>query len=88
MITTQTNKQIKNKLYNKRACICIALIQANEKSLIKFAAVSGETLKTVKSLQKILHNIDIIDLCLVPCFWILLKKQLESIHFERSSSKP
>ena len=54
IITTQANKQTnkkvnnRNTLCNKQTCICIILINGNEKSLIKFAAVSAKTLKIVK----------------------------------------
>ena len=42
-------------------CICVVLIQGNENSLMKFAAVSGTKLKTGKCLQKISFSIDIMD---------------------------
>ena len=45
---------------------------------MKFAVVSAEMLKTVKCLAKISFNIDSMDLCLFPCFCILLKRQMES----------
>ena len=44
-----------------------------------FAAVSAETLKTVKCLQKILFNTGIMDLCSIPCLCILFKRRLESV---------
>ena len=72
MINTQTykkadkQKEKKNKQttqldhVNKQTCICVVLIQGNEKNLMKFAAVSAKTLKTVKCLPKNLFNIDIL----------------------------
>lgn len=42
-------------------CICIVLIQDNENSLMKFAAVSATKLKTGKCLQKNSFSIDITD---------------------------
>ena len=86
MITTQkkqTNKQKKktnkrNRLYDKQTCVCIVIIQGNEKSLMKFADTSRETLKTLKCLTKVLFSIGIMDLFLLPCFCILFKKQLKS----------
>ena len=77
MITTykQTNKQKDkqktiskktnngNRLCNKQTCICMVLIQGNEKSLMKIAAVSAQKLKTVKYLSKILFNIYVMVLC-------------------------
>ena len=71
MIITQTNKQTnkqqktktattkknnRNRIWNKQTCICIVLIQSNEKSLMKFATVSAKTLKTVNCLPKSLYN--------------------------------
>ena len=50
-----------------------------KEKLIKFAALCGKTLKTVKCLPKILFNIYIMDLCLLPCFCILFKRRLESV---------
>ena len=52
---------------------CIVLIQGNEKSLMKIAVVSIESLKTVTCLPKILFNIDITDLCLLPCTPLFLR---------------
>ena len=49
-------------------CIIIVLIQGNEKSFMSFAAVFVVTLKTVNFLPKDVLNIDIKDLCLLPCF--------------------
>ena len=46
---------------------------------MNFAAVSTKTLKTVTCLLKSLFNIDILDLCLLPCFSILFKRQLETV---------
>ena len=66
-INKQTNKEkIKNtdRLDNKQRCICIVLIQSNEKSSMKFAARSAKTLKTVKFLRKIFFNIGVMDICL------------------------
>ena len=60
-------------------CICIVLIQGNEKSLMKFVAVSSKTLKGVECLPNILLNTDIIDLCLISCFGMLFKIRLESV---------
>ena len=84
MITTHTNKQAKkqtnkqqsmNETMQQPKLICIFLIQSNEESLMKFAAVSVKILKTVKCLSK-MFNIDIVDLCLLPCFYILFKRRL------------
>ena len=67
IITQQLHKQTskktnnRNRPYNKQMCICIVLIQGNENSLMKFAAVSGTKLKTRKCLQKISFSIDIMD---------------------------
>ena len=69
----------RNKLYNKKRCICIALIQGNKKILIKFASMSAKLLKTVKCLPKILFKIDIIDLCLLSCCCIFFKRWLKSV---------
>lgn len=63
----------RNRLYNKRNCICIVLIQGKE-NWLKFAGVFAKSLKRVKCLPKILFNRDIMNLCLLPCFCILLKK--------------
>ena len=71
MITSQTSKQTskktnnRNRLCNKQTCICMVLIQDNEKSLMKFVAVSSKTLKTVKCSPKILFKIDVMDLFLL-----------------------
>ena len=59
--------------------MCIVLIQGNEKSLMKFAAVSEKMLKIAKCLPKVLFNIGIMAFCLFPCFCILFARQLESI---------
>lgn len=53
------------------------LIQGNEKCLIKFAPVSEKTLKAMKWLPKILFNIDIMDLCLLPGPCILFISRFE-----------
>ena len=66
----QTRKQ-KSKKKNtkqqkqtmKQTCVHIVLIQGNEKSLMKFAAVSAKLLKTVKCMSNLIFNIDIRDLC-------------------------
>ena len=47
----------------KQTCVHIVLIQGNEKSLMKFAAVSAKLLKTVKCMSNLIFNIDIRDLC-------------------------
>ena len=66
--TKKTNRQAskqkkkRNRLYNKQTCICIVLIQGNEKSLMKFANASRKTLKTVKCLTKVLFSIGIMFL--------------------------
>ena len=52
----------------------LVLIQDNEKSLVKFVAVSAKMLKTMKCLPKILFKIDIVDLCLLPSFYTIFKK--------------
>ena len=62
----------------------MVLIQGNEKSLMKIAAVSAQKLKTVKYLSKILFNIYVMVLCfyfLVFIFslkddWKVLRKYL------------
>ena len=59
--------------------MCIVLIQGNEKSLMKFAAVSAKMLKIAKCLPKVLFNIGIKAFCLFPCFCILFARRLESI---------
>ena len=59
----------RNRLYNKRNCICIVLIQGKE-NWLKFAGVFAKSLKRVKCLPKILFNRDIMNLCLLPCFWV------------------
>ena len=59
--------------------ICIIVIQGNEKTLMMFAFLSTRTLKTVKCWLKILFNIDTMDLCLLRCFCILFKRQMESV---------
>ena len=41
--------------------------------------VSVKTLKTVKCLSNILFNMNFMDLCLLPCFFILVKIRLESV---------
>ena len=79
MTNPQTNKQA-GKLCNKQTCKCIVLIQGNGNILMKFAAASPKTLKTVKCLPKILFNIDIMDLCLLLCFCILLKVDLKVLQ--------
>ena len=66
-------------MYNKQTCKCIVLTQGNEKSLMKFGAVSAKMLKTVKFLGKILFNLEILDQCLPPYFCILFKRQLQSV---------
>ena len=74
----QTSKQKKQTMQQANmTCIRIFLIQGNEKSLMKFAAVSAKTLKTVKCLPKILFNIDIMDLCLLFGLCIFFKRQLQ-----------
>ena len=68
MIITETNKQTnkqannRNRLCDKQNCKCIALIQGNEKKLIKFATVSSKMLKTVKCLANVLFSKDAIGL--------------------------
>ena len=85
MITTHAKKQgskktnSRNRLYNTKTCTCIAVTQGNGKSLMKFATVPAKTLKIVKCLAKILLNIDIMHLCLLPCFRILFKIQLKRV---------
>ena len=86
MITTQkneqTNKQTKsnrNRLRNKKTCICIVVIQGNENILMNFAAVSVKMLETVKCFPKVLFKIVITDLCLLPCFCILYKRRLKMV---------
>ena len=59
--------------------MCIALIQGNEKCLMKFAAVSAKTLKIVKCLPNIFISIYIVDLRLLSCFRIFFKRQLECV---------
>ena len=67
----QTRKQKSKKKKNtkqqkqtmKQTCVHIVLIQGNEKSLMKFAAVSAKLLKTVKCMSNLIFNIDIRDLC-------------------------
>ena len=68
----------RNRLCNKQTCICIVLIQSNEKNLMKFAAASAKSLKAVKCLPEILLNINIVAPCLLPCFCILFKRRLAS----------
>ena len=57
---------------------CIVLIQGNEKCLIKFAGMSGKMLGTVIFLSRTLFNI-IMDLCLLLCFCIFFKRQIETV---------
>ena len=57
-------------MYNKQTCKCIVLTQGNEKSSMKFAAVSAKMLKTVKCLANILFNIEFMD---------LFKRRLQSV---------
>ena len=71
MIAKQTNKQTNkqkinntDRLDNKQRCICIVVIQSNEKSSMKFAARSAKTLKTMKFLPKIFFNMGVMDTCL------------------------
>ena len=71
MIAKQTNKQTNkekinntDRLDNKQRCICIVVIQSNEKSSMKFAARSAKTLKTMKFLPKIFFNMSVMDTCL------------------------
>ena len=81
MITTQINtqadkktkRQAKKKINRNRllitlTCIFIALIQGNEKSLIKFAAVSAKTWNTVKCLSKIIFIKGIMDIMFTSLF--------------------
>ena len=78
----QRNKQKvnnRNWLCNKQTCICIVLIQGNEKRLMKCTAVSAKALKALKNLPKILLNIYLMHLCILPCFYILFKRQSESV---------
>ena len=84
MIAKQTNKQTNkekinntDRLDNKQRCICIVVIQSNEKSSMKFAARSAKTLKTMKFLPKIsstwvlwIH---------VYVYFIIFKRRLESV---------
>ena len=60
-------------------CICIVLIQGNEKSLMKLVAASAKTLKTVESLPNNLFKIDVMGLCLLFCCCIFFKRQLKSV---------
>ena len=46
---------------------------------MKFAAISAETLKTVKCFPNILFSIGIMDLCLLPCLCIRFKGQLKRV---------
>ena len=59
--------------------ICIVLIQGDKENLIKFANLSAKTLKSVKCLRKILFNTDLMVICLLPCFYILFRRQLKSV---------
>ena len=81
MITTQINTQAdkktkrqakkkinRNRLWSTLTCIFIALIQGNEKSLIKFAAVSAKTWNTVKCLSKIIFIKGIMDIMFTSLF--------------------
>ena len=69
MITTQLNKQA-DKQTNR---------QTSKKQTTKTDyATRAKTMKTLKCLPKTLFNIDIVDLCLLLCFSILLKLLLES----------
>ena len=52
---------------------------SSEKCLTKFTAVSAKTFKTVKCLPNVLFSIDIMDPYLLPCFYILFKRRLESV---------
>ena len=57
--TNQTNKQTgkqTNNQANKQTCIFIVVIQDNEKRLMKFAALSVKTLKTVKCMYIITYR--------------------------------
>ena len=48
-----------------------------KKSLMKFAA--AKPLKTVKYMPTIFFNIVITDLCLLPCYYIIFKRWLDSV---------
>ena len=53
--------------------------QCNEKSLMKWSAMSVKTLKTLKCLPYIFFNMDVMDLYSMSFFCILFNSRLESI---------
>ena len=69
----QTNKQ------NKQAENELLVFSFFMYRLDKLSAVSAETLTTLKYLLKIFFNMDIMDLCLLLCFFILFKSWLASV---------
>ena len=58
LTNNQTKKQtnIRNKLCKKLTLICIVSILGSEKCLMKFAAASTKTLKTMNYWQSMLHQ--------------------------------
>lgn len=71
-IRNRTNKLLKRKQKFK----CTVPDQCNEKSLIKLSTVFT---KTLKCLPKILFNMDIMYLHLLPCFCIVFQSWLGSV---------
>ena len=84
----QQQKQTPETGYTLSKHIFIILIHGYEKSLMKFAAVSAETLKTLKCLPKILFKLEIMDLCLLPRFCILFKIKWKVLQWFMSEIVP
>ena len=66
MSNMQANKQTTN-YQNKQKFVCTVPDQCNEKILTKLSTVFTKTLKTLKCLPKVLFNMDIMYLYLLPC---------------------
>ena len=80
----QTDKKTTEKDY--ATSICVYMHGFISRQLKKLDEISAKTLKTMKHLAKILFNLDIMTLCLLPCFSILFEIQLKGVRKEFMSA--